>query len=537
MEHVGGTQPKSEIITDNAVNMWNAMKLIRGDSLRSVGSSVAANGTSLDLLSDDTVGFLKDYKISSRLAASMVNTHVEYDIATETLIENRGEDLNKQFYRYFDHFQTDHELEKAVSDALERNKDKENFFLFLQEESPIAGTAALLLYDYARVNLENPEYKEYFSNLPKETRPFSEWYKESIDQAFETQLAIDSFFSRLMSRAEGNFENTVVRDFVKSLQHDLQLNVVDLVSMASAMGIHVREEDCAMYMSTIPVHVKKWEFDSLRKEVVSLWGDEPGIDDKVPLFRQYSPKILEYNEQLKAIDEVLVLPAYISVVDLYDFFKFYNRFWQQTLIGLKSGEGYESDKDDAPPGASVIYLGKAASLLLRPQEVRDNLGQRHQARLAIRGQRNFKGFNIRVDREERYVTNNQGIKEKKVGLSLDIGGLKREQVLDFAHKLQANDNYGEGVIGYASNIDESGKFKQGAKLVYPKIRHVVSDFEDENVAALVIALAMNSSQVAGVREGEAFSYHAKEEISLNPLFVDMFPEIINSLRKMLARRK
>jgi hypothetical protein len=311
----------------------------------------------------------------------------------ETMVE-ASQGVMGQYANYLNTIQSRQEIEKLVIKLEKEQSELADYLRKGLDQFPLIYLTAAHINDQGKENTD---------------RPALGWYKESLVLSAAVSAKIDSFFDRLKSRTT----EPELTNFLEDLRSSLQLLVVDCVNIANGFYIHILEEDCAVLLSQAEFNLRDpAEHAAVMQRILQL--------EQYPVFggnwgSRFFP---EMKKQSRKRQGVALVPCFLSVVDVREFLKFFDRYWTSLLDGLKVSEVHDSEMADH--GASTyIKLKGAAKIQCRPQPLINPMtGQpMKQARIAILGEGNFAGFDIRVD------MNGRG------ELELDLGGVTSNEAL------------------------------------------------------------------------------------------------------------
>ena len=373
--------------------------------------------------------------------------------------------------------------------------DLAGYFEYLLALNPLVGTSAVLLYKESLDQVKGEE------STDKNT--MFGWYKNAVEKAVRIDKTVGNFFGAF--QAEGP-EASLHNQFLADWQKEIRLNVAESLNMASCMAIHIQKENCAVLNSALFLPPgEEYTFQTAGDEVKAL-GD-------LNLFKQYSENVLTYKQKP---EQGVLVPLYISVIDVKRFFESYENFWSKVAGGI-------SAKDTAiKPGrnsSTELHLGQAGIVLVRPVETATA-----EARIALNGLSPFKGFNLRVDREK-----------KKQQVSADMGGADFKHAIAYDRAIGQLSQNKQIIMNYSDMIDDKGKLKLTDKTIYPSIMEF-ADLDIGNRIALFLALSMKEGEEVGIREKDHYSHHSREFVT-KPEYYDQFESIANKLIAVFRAKK
>jgi hypothetical protein len=517
-------------IVKQARNVWETIHQLRAD----VKTNIIGQKTNIGLLplSDDTNILVEACGISIAVAEKWANSMLDVD--ADRIVENRRETSFKQYSDFIDGFpdQTPHEFGKRVETALKGKDDLIQFFDRITSINPLVGATVVLLYDQA----SRGELAHY---LPGDTGseaeravfvPASEWYKKSVEQAAETSQYINAFFGKVIDKVitTTGQNSGLTQMFLGDVRDDLQLNIAEILSYASCSAIHLKKEDCAVFISPIPVTAPNTS--EVKEKVLSLLGPEQHEDGREPIYRKYAGELFDrVASDLKK--GKVYLPIFSSVIDIATFVSKYKDFWRQAVDGLGVKKPRLTQVVDGT-NAQRIDLGNAASIFFRDTQGINTEGFSSQARISVQGRAAFRGFDIRIDKEKR-------------GLSLDVGGLDFPQMFAYVKSIADLDTQADCVMGYSRLVNKGGGLK-GHRSFYPSVMESAATYSDErdglekpltigNKMALVAAVGIADGSQMGIRNHNFFSYHTRENVAQNRDYFTNFPLIVKQLKDALSK--
>ncbi|NTU46205.1 hypothetical protein HGA88_01115 [Candidatus Roizmanbacteria bacterium] len=392
----------------------------------------------------------------------------------------------------------DKTIEIQIRKLLNSNKELSPLFTqFIENNVFFGSTIALLCTDCA----------EGLHNVGNTTeKPVLGWYLDMINSSNTLLKKVDVFFCSLQDKISD--KNILLPSFLTDWQKDINLQIFETVSIATAMAIHARkEENCAVLFSHILFNVNRADFELRKQQINKLKANDPAAPN---LFDTYSSGVFDFNERQRPNDQILAIPMYMSMYDIKDFLTQYTMFWDQLTKGTSTDFGISINSNS---DHSRIQIKNAAVIICRPEQT-----EKGQARIKIETT-GPSGICIRIDKE-------------RSTLGLDFVGAEFAQALTLAIDFQEQEKRGKVLMAYNSMINDKGELKNGGKY-FSLFRSAPSKTfikgsdtitVGEKIACIA-AMTMSMGRSAGIRDTDSFSYHSRGAISKSEYF-DNFGQIV-----------
>ncbi|HUQ84809.1 MAG TPA: hypothetical protein VM077_00650 [Candidatus Limnocylindrales bacterium] len=517
---------KKHRIVRQAASTWELVYHLRQDVRTNI---VGMNGSTQHSLTEDSYLFSEACGIPKIVADKWATAMIsEVDGRIE---ENLRETSFKQYSDFLDDLpeKSPQEFGIRVGEALRGKDQLIPYFDLLMTINPLVGATVIILYDQATKGELVYQYADADSEITTFI-PANEWYKKSVEQSAETSQHIETFFEDITEKvAHTSTDSDLTQQFLIDWKNDLQLNNAELLNSASCSAIHLGKEDCAVFISPLPMKVPRSQ--TVIDEVMALQGDGILEDGREPIYRKYTDYFFEHIEDY--LDEgIILLPIFSTIIDTTAFISKYREFWKQVVNGLKAKKNKVENVEDGT-GAYKVGLGRAAKILLRENQGINTNGVPSQARIGIQGEAAFSGFDIRID------------KEMRRGITLDIGGVSYPQMLAYARSIAELDKSGECVMGYSRLIGKNGRLR-GDRGFYPSVMESTATYIDEgtnqekpltlgNKMAIVAAVVIADGGHMGIRNHNFFSYHTRENVAQNTEYSDKFSTIVRQLKDAFTK--
>lgn len=417
----------------------------------------------------------------------------------------------RHYMDYVNGFENSTVLKNEAKKALKNNTDQFKLFSTLYDISPIIGLTVSTMYNQSRENLAANRVENNYEK----------WYLEAINSARDTADLVQSFFGNLISKINPN--ESLTKEFLNDWYKESLLPLFEAISLITTSARHSKVEDCAVYMSWIPVKLDKSNRNELYEKTMKLWETEILEDGRPSTYNQSMKMLQKYN--LNHSEEPLI-PIYVNVVDTISYVKFLNRYWSQLQDGLFSKKGVKQHKDNSDGNnRSVLKLGNAADVFIRPEQ--EGFAQ---ARIFFEGTGNLLGFNIRVDKDS-----------SKEELSVDFGSIGAEEAIAYAEEVKKMDAEIPAITQYSKLVNNEGGIKRYGRDVVSVMRSNarfiksnggIGELTDGNKASLLASIAMQEGSFVGLRRNKYFMYHSQEFIN-KPEYYAKFNQILKVIEKAL----